>query len=121
MKHTIIRFHHVGIEVRDIEEEIKFFCEVLGFETVKIIEPFKVVHLAKENGFILELLCTNQHSNKVHFGFSVTNIEGIRERLLKLDSKLIVQDIFKKGNEQIMLIKNAAGIMIELNDGLEIL
>lgn len=99
-----IKYHHIGFLVRDINEAIKWYKDVLGFNT---LVPPGICKMQIENrkgyrcmikndaGFCLELeqrtdipFPDNKSPVITHFSVEVDNIEAMCDHLLKHNIKL---------------------------------
>jgi lactoylglutathione lyase len=79
-----MRFHHVGIEVRDLERSIRFYRDVLGLRLRR-----RLTVLGEEIAFLtsgnacLELVQSSEDpgGSRVHFAFGVDDLQKAVPRL----------------------------------------
>lgn len=123
---------HWGVSVPDIEESIKWYCDVLGF-TLEFKEFLpqahaKVAFLKYNDDYRVELFevegakplpegrsIPNEdlktHGNK-HQAFSIKNIHKFVD-YLKSKNVVIAKDIFQVGQDYVVFINDNAGNLIE--------
>ena len=104
----ICAIRHIGLVVSDIEEAVKFWCDIMGFHLKSKMEeegPYvdamiglpgvrvTTVKLADPNENLLELLHFHSHPDKscwagtpystglTHIALTVSNIQDVRDRL----------------------------------------
>ncbi|MGF9892434.1 VOC family protein [Priestia megaterium] len=87
---AILKFEHVGVQVKDIEESIEFYTQKVGLgliETLPHTDPsLKLAFLGLEGNVIVELIqgynSSLPNEGKVHhFALAVDGIEEEFERL----------------------------------------
>ncbi|MDI3095065.1 VOC family protein [Priestia megaterium] len=87
---AILKFEHVGVQVKDIEESIEFYTQKVGLELIETLphtDPsLKLAFLGLEGNVIVELIqgynSSLPNEGKVHhFALAVDGIEEEFERL----------------------------------------
>jgi len=126
-----IKFHHIGFAVKDINQAIKWYADILGFTKLMhpgICEMDLMEHkgyrciIQNNNGVCLELeqrtdteFPDNQSPIISHFSLEVDDIEMIREHLkenkIDLDNDGIIVD---KPDKRILYFTGSDEIRIEL-------
>jgi len=99
---TILKFEHVGVQVKDIEESIEFYTQKVGLEVIETLphtDPsLKLAFLGLEGNVIVELI-QGYNSNlpnegKVHhFALAVDGIEEEFERLKSAGVSFVEENI----------------------------
>lgn len=99
---TILKFEHVGVQVKDIEESIEFYTQKVGLELIETLphtDPsLKLAFLGLEGNVIVELI-QGYNSNlpnegKVHhFALAVDGIEEEFERLKSAGVSFVEENI----------------------------
>lgn len=102
MHMTILKFEHVGVQVKDIEESIEFYTQKVGLEVIETLphtDPsLKLAFLGLEGNVIVELI-QGYNSNlpnegKVHhFALAVDGIEEEFERLKSAGVSFVEENI----------------------------
>ena len=102
MHMTILKFEHVGVQVKDIEESIEFYTQKVGLELIETLphtDPsLKLAFLGLEGNVIVELI-QGYNSNlpnegKVHhFALAVDGIEEEFERLKSAGVSFVEENI----------------------------
>ncbi|AQX53386.1 VOC family protein [Priestia flexa] len=99
---AILGFGHVGIQVKNIQESITFYTEIVGLELLETFphtDPsLKLAFLGIDNNIIVELIEGYNPSlpseGKVHhFALTVDNIEEERSRLKNLNVSFVDEEI----------------------------
>lgn len=130
-------FRHVGIVVRDLEAQLKFYKETLGFEVYyhktekgKFLEHIlggkknieaEIIKLGKNNKTIVELLFFAKNTNIIqekevfntgytHFAITVDNIEELSEKVNPINSPKVNDE----GTFKVCFCKDPEGNLIEL-------
>ncbi|AXI31780.1 VOC family protein [Priestia aryabhattai] len=99
---AILKFEHVGVQVKDIEESIEFYTQKVGLEVIETLphtDPsLKLAFLGLEGNVIVELI-QGYNSNlpnegKVHhFALAVDGIEEEFERLKSAGVSFVEENI----------------------------
>lgn len=99
---AILKFEHVGVQVKDIEESIEFYTQKVGLELIETLphtDPsLKLAFLGLEGNVIVELI-QGYNSNlpnegKVHhFALAVDGIEEEFERLKSAGVSFVEENI----------------------------
>ena len=127
-----IQFDHIGFAVKDINEAVKWYSDVLGF--TKLIPPgicemdlmghkgYRCI-IQNKNGFCLELeqrtdinFPDNQSPIISHFSINVDDIESTRELLQKSNNVHLDNEgkIINKPGKKIIYMTGLDGIRIEI-------
>jgi lactoylglutathione lyase len=102
MHMTILKFEHVGVQVKDIEESIEFYTQKVGLELIETLphtDPsLKLAFLGLEGNVIVELIqgynSSLPNEGKVHhFALAVDGIEEEFERLKSADVSFVEENI----------------------------
>ncbi|WP_393960010.1 VOC family protein [Priestia megaterium] len=99
---AILKFEHVGVQVKDIEESIEFYTQKVGLELIETLphtDPsLKLAFLGLEGNVIVELIqgynSSLPNEGKVHhFALAVDGIEGEFERLKSAGVSFVEENI----------------------------
>ncbi|MDP9725610.1 lactoylglutathione lyase [Priestia aryabhattai] len=99
---TILKFEHVGVQVKDIEESIEFYTQKVGLELIEKLphtDPsLKLAFLGLEGNVIVELIqgynSSLPNEGKVHhFALAVDGIEEEFERLKSTGVSFVEENI----------------------------
>jgi len=99
---TILKFEHVGVQVKDIEESIEFYTQKVGLELIEKLphtDPsLKLAFLGLEGNVIVELIqgynSSLPNEGKVHhFALAVDGIEEEFERLKSAGVSFVEENI----------------------------
>ena len=102
MHMTILKFEHVGVQVKDIEESIEFYTQKVGLELIETLphtDPsLKLAFLGLEGSVIVELIqgynSSLPNEGKVHhFALAVDGIEEEFERLKSAGISFVEENI----------------------------
>lgn len=102
MHMAILKFEHVGVQVKDIEESIEFYTQKVGLELIETLphtDPsLKLAFLGLEGNVIVELIQGYNSSlpseGKVHhFALAVDGIEEEFERLKSAGVPFVEENI----------------------------
>jgi lactoylglutathione lyase len=102
MHMTILKFEHVGVQVKDIEESIEFYTQKVGLELIEKLphtDPsLKLAFLGLEGNVIVELIqgynSSLPNEGKVHhFALAVDGIEEEFERLKSAGVSFVEENI----------------------------
>lgn len=102
MHMTILKFEHVGVQVKDIEESIEFYTQKVGLELIETLphtDPsLKLAFLGLEGNVIVELIqgynSSLPNEGKVHhFALAVDGIEEEFERLKSAGISFVEENI----------------------------
>lgn len=102
MHMTILKFEHVGVQVKDIEESIGFYTQKVGLELIETLphtDPsLKLAFLGLEGNVIVELIqgynSSLPNEGKVHhFALAVDGIEEEFERLKSAGVSFVEENI----------------------------
>ena len=102
MHMTILKFEHVGVQVKDIEESIEFYTQKVGLELIEKLphtDPsLKLAFLGLEGNVIVELIqgynSSLPNEGKVHhFALAVDGIEEEFERLKSAGISFVEENI----------------------------
>jgi lactoylglutathione lyase len=122
-EHSVINaFHHLKIDVADINRSIEFYCGKLAFK--------QIVRYDRDDGVtIVQLSPSGQppgielwyeesndgfRNDRLHFAFSSDNVEALVD-WLRNQGVCIQREIFKLGDETIAFIRDPDGYLIELH------
>ncbi|MED3930722.1 VOC family protein [Priestia megaterium] len=99
---AILKFEHVGVQVKDIEESIEFYTQKVGLELIETLphtDPsLKLAFLGLEGNVIVELIqgynSSLPNEGKVHhFALAVDRIEDEFERLKSAGVSFVEENI----------------------------
>ncbi len=99
---AILKFEHVGVQVKDIEESIEFYTQKVGLELIETLphtDPsLKLAFLGLEGNVIVELIqgynSSLPNEGKVHhFAPAVDGIEEEFERLKSVGVSFVEENI----------------------------
>lgn len=102
MHMTILKFEHVGVQVKDIEQSIEFYTQKVGLELIEKLphtDPsLKLAFLGLEGNVIVELIqgynSSLPNEGKVHhFALAVDGIEEEFERLKSAGVSFVEENI----------------------------
>lgn len=102
MHMTILKFEHVGVQVKDIEDSIEFYTQKVGLELIETLphtDPsLKLAFLGLEGNVIVELIqgynSSLPNEGKVHhFALAVDGIEEEFERLKSAGVSFVEENI----------------------------
>jgi len=120
-----IFFHHIAINTNIIRKTENFYKKYFGFKRVKELKmenSNRLIHL-KQRGFnftleLIEIKNSNIDENKTfHMGFLVKDFYYFLS-MIKNSKIKIVKGPYKVGEENIILISDPNGNIIEVNDNL---
>ncbi|MFP7734294.1 VOC family protein [Priestia aryabhattai] len=104
---AILKFEHVGVQVKDIEESIEFYTQKVGLELIETLphtDPsLKLAFLGLEGNVIVELIqgynSSLPNEGKVHhFALAVDGIEEEFERLKSAGVSFVEENIMTLPN-----------------------
>ena len=127
----MIRPDHGGISVGDLEASIAWYCDMLGFELLRIVqvpEDAGRVALLKQGNFILELFCLPEaaplpeerrnpgtdirvHGIK-HIAYAVTDIKALMDEL-KTKGVDLVWDVVVHDGDTCAFVRDNTGNLVE--------
>ena len=134
-------WHHVAISVQDLEQALKFYRDLLGFEVdwdmdhrcgetmSKVVDlPEADAHIVMLKGYGTRLELFNYHTpvgtecgpkrqcdfGLTHFAFSVKNIHQLYERLHKAGVRFNCPPQELRPGVWVMYMKDPEGVTIEL-------
>lgn len=99
---AILKFEHVGVQVKDIEKSIEFYTQKVGLELIETLphtDPsLKLAFLGLEGNVIVELIqgynSSLPNEGKVHhFALAVDGIEEEFERLKSAGVSFVEENI----------------------------
>ncbi|MBE5103255.1 VOC family protein [Priestia aryabhattai] len=99
---AILKFEHVGVQVKDIEDSIEFYTQKVGLELIETLphtDPsLKLAFLGLEGNVIVELIqgynSSLPNEGKVHhFALAVDGIEEEFERLKSAGVSFVEENI----------------------------
>jgi len=126
-----MRVAFTTIEVKDLEESVDFYTQVLCLKEVKRFSPsptMKFVFVQGEGGGIIQLsensnalkeVSTGTYALKA-VGIAVENLKGIVSCLKENNVKFLSELIETPGGIKMLFIKDPNGVTIELIEGFEI-
>ncbi|MFC1946102.1 VOC family protein [Chloroflexota bacterium] len=128
----VLRPHHCGISVPDLEASIKWYQEMLGFtvtDRVEIAEARAKIAFLSHGEFSIELFEvegaaplpeSRRHPNQdvathgtKHIAFEVADLGSLMEEL-KQRGVDVAMDIFDVGDKSVAFIRDNSGILLEL-------
>lgn len=121
-----MKFSHVSITVRDIEESIKFYRDVIGLELVSKREiPENKAEIAflsdKESNVRIELTFWREKIDWTsgdeldHLAFNVSNMDEAIKQFRKFNVEIVKEPYSLKGSKtKIAFIKDPNGIWLEI-------
>lgn len=118
----------ITIAVKDLEESIKFYSEIMGLKEVKKFSPqegINIVFLKDEQSGTIELIQyenrpqNNEHirESMVSIGFQVEDLDKTIYLLKDKGVKIIRGPIEVPSGEKFIFIKDPNGVEIELIQG----
>jgi lactoylglutathione lyase len=120
------KFVYTGIEVRNLEESVKFYVEVLGFKIMERRNVEKtggefVLLKDEETGQKLELNYYPNHSPKAyrvgtaldHLGFEVDDVHNETNKLHNAGCSIVIPPE-RRTSDEVSFLKDPNGIWIEL-------
>ncbi|ABW20268.1 VOC family protein [Alkaliphilus oremlandii] len=118
----------VAIHVKDLDESLVFYTELLGFTEIKRFSPEEGVHLVflkDEEAGKLELVYNQNVSkspkdskgSKVTVGLEVQNLEAVLRKLKSKGVEPIRGPIAVPSGEKIAFIEDPNGVEIEFIEG----
>lgn len=126
-----MKMNFVTIIVKDMEESLRFYTEIIRFNVVKSFSPQQGVNIAflkGKDGGMVELIeyenkpDDSQRSTKsiVSIGISVDNLDKEIKNLEEKDIKIKQGPIEVPSGERFIFIEDPNGVEIELIEGFEI-
>ena len=137
----MINIRHIGIVVSDLEKSLRFYRDLLGFETKKdniesgeYIDVFlgleevvvQTVKMTLENGDMIELLHYKTNKKKpekieinqigcTHFALTVKDIEATYRRFMEQDIEFVNPPrLSSNGLAKVAFCKDPDGLYVEL-------
>ena len=137
----MINIRHIGIVVSDLEKSLRFYRDLLGFETKKdniesgeYIDLFlgleevvvQTVKMTLENGDMIELLHYKTNKKKpekieinqigcTHFALTVKDIEATYRRFMEQDIEFVnPPHLSSNGLAKVAFCKDPDGLYVEL-------
>lgn len=118
----------ITIRVKDMDESLGFYQEVLGLKEVRRIEQMEnmlIVFLQDKDGAIIELIENSGENNgdshmsdgRVSVGFGVENMDETLVKLATYSIEVSQGPITTPGGEIIAFIKDPNGVEIEFIQG----
>ena len=115
--------NHYAIAVLDLEKSINFYHDILGFDFLTRPDfDFEGAWFDCGNGISLHLIqdknviVQNSDSRKLHFAFSVFDVQQTKEQLIKFGIQ-ILKDIKSRPDGMLqMFVADPDGYMIEFTN-----
>jgi catechol 2,3-dioxygenase-like lactoylglutathione lyase family enzyme len=120
---AISSFHHLKIDVGDLDVALRFYCEILGFK--------QIVRYDRDDGVTIVQISPDGHppgielweedghagirNDRLHFAFLVENVTSLLEHFERAGVEIETRP-FKIGHEIIAFIRDPDGYLIELNE-----
>jgi lactoylglutathione lyase len=120
MEDQNMKVKYATIAVSDMEESIKFYTEVLGFEIDGQINPypgFNITFLRNEGDALIELIENVEEPDKKGIfmvGMEVENMDSTVKELLSKGTKFTRGPIDVGDGAKIAFLKDPNGVEIEL-------
>ena len=139
---SVVQLEHAGLSVSDLDRSIAFYCDVIGFELVRIVEPFdddrlgklteipgakaRIAHLwlgknmlelfefTEPRGRALSDGDTMANQGFQHIGFRTADTRGDYERLKAQGVEFTTEPIEFREGVWIVYFKGPDGEMLEL-------
>lgn len=128
----IKKMEHIALNVRDFEESIKFYGEVLGFKQQKVNDfgEFIMTYMEVPGGTRLELVYYKGNSRDLerkdsdigtkHITFEVEDVAKHEKELMKLNVPIFLETSeFPAVNARCVLFYDPSGNIIEFAENLE--
>jgi len=137
-----IAIRHVGLVVNDLDNSLKFWCEILGFSVVRTMEEsgphidkmmgiqgvrVTTAKISAPDGNVLELLKFHSHPNKANWegnpystGFThiALTVEDLSKTLCRLKSLNFLipgePQLSLDGRVKVIYVTGPEGVLIEL-------
>ncbi len=138
----ITAIRHAGLVVADLEQSLKFWCDVMGFVVSRQMEEsgahidammglkdvrVTTAKLAAPDGNLLELLCFHSHPDKprwagkpystgfTHIALTVRNLDETLHRLEKFGASIPAEpQLSPDGQVKVIYATGPEGILLEL-------
>ena len=138
----IAAIRHVGLVVVDLEQSLKFWCDVMGFVVTRQMEEsgpnidammglkdvrVTTAKLAAPDGNLLELLCFHSHPDKLrwagkpystgftHIALTVKDLDETLHRLEQFGASTpAVPQLSPDGNVKVIYATGPEGVLLEL-------
>ncbi|MCX7747559.1 MAG: VOC family protein [Clostridia bacterium] len=115
------------IKVRDLEQSLKFYKEVIGLKEVVKFEAqpgVKIVFLKDENNNKIELIefehmknASDEGKSKVSIGFAVESLDNTMKLVKERDLEIVMGPVETASGERFIHIKDPNGVEINLIEG----
>jgi len=132
---------HVGVTVTNMEESMKFYQELFGFDVTRVMDEsglhidkfsgldgvqVQTVKMTAPNGGMIELLEYSSHPRESsfedithigcsHFALTVDNLPNLYQRLLEYGSEVLCEPQYSPdGMVRLTFCKDPDGTLIEL-------
>ncbi len=138
----ICKIRHIGLVVSNLDEALKFWCDIMGFSTHhKMTESgsyidkmlglnktnITTVKLSDSNGNLLELLQFHSHPDKTywdgtpystgltHIAFTVSDINNLCNRFKSANLKILGEpQLSPDGSVKVVYASGPEGVLLEL-------
>ncbi len=83
--------HHLGLAVSNLEESCDFFCNLLGFSKVRVVEDYPAIFVS--NGVVMFTLWK---TNPGAVPFDRKNNVGLHHVAIAMESEMELNQLYKK-------------------------
>lgn len=115
-----MRFCWITLNVKNMEESLKFYQEAIGLKVVERFSPNKEMEIAmlgEENGTKVELICTNTfqtRSEGISVGFEVNSLEEAMERMKEKEIPIKRGPFSPVPSSRFFFVEDPNGIEIQI-------
>ena len=113
---------HVNMKVKNLEQSVKFYKNLFGFEIKqeenanKLDVPSKIIGNDTIKLCMYEILDMSPEGGIAHFGFNVANFNEIIAKCEELDVKVLYDGVVDWEKSQSIYIVDPSGYEIELGE-----
>lgn len=119
---TEIRFEHLALAVSEVEESLKFYCEILGLKEIQRPNfDFKGAWISMGTGLSIHLIegkpeVDTKGSRGNHFAFKVKNLEAWVEKMKNEGVQIVKGPKQREDGVWQLFVSDPNGYVIELNE-----